>query len=139
MASSKPKRQSVRIWARALTPEDKAAMAAACERFIAEVLKPQFLPEIKPTQLNYPVDIFGKWRGSSYSFSVRFRSGFPENTGEEFNVGFARLDHAPGGSEFRFNVLWRRHTGQWLPIFGSMTLEEALLAIGTDGVLRPPI
>ncbi len=72
MKLSKPKREWV--WAKTLTPQDKAAIAAACERLIAEVLKPKYLPEIRPTQFNYPVDIFGKWRGSKYGFIVRFRA-----------------------------------------------------------------
>lgn len=137
MKPSKPKREWV--WAKSLTPQDKAGIAATCERLIAEVLKPNYLPEIKPTQFNYPVDIFGKWRGSKYSFIVRFRSGFPQNAGEEFNSGFARLDHVPGGPEHRFDVMWHRHTGQWWPVHSSVTLEEALRVIETDGVLRPPI
>jgi hypothetical protein len=139
MARSKQKRPGVRVWAKTLTPQDKMAIAATCERFIAEVLKPKFLPEITPTEYNYPVDILGKWRGSSYSFIVRFRSGFSDNAGEEFNSGFARLDHAPGGAEFRFDVMWHRHTGQWWPVYHGVTLEEALQAIETDGILRPPI
>ena len=139
MASPKPKRQAMWIRAKELTPQEKAAIAATCERFIAEVLKPKFLPEIKPTQFNYPVDIFGKWRGSKYGFIVRFRSGFPENAGEEFDSGFARLDHVPEVAETKFDVMWRRHTGQWWLVYPSQTLEEALQAIGTDGVLRPPV
>ena len=68
MAPSKPKRERVRVWAKALTPKDEADIATACERLISEVLKPKFLPEIRPTQFNYPVAIFGKWRGSRSSF-----------------------------------------------------------------------
>lgn len=45
------------------TKDEKAAIAAVCERFIAEVLKPRFLPKIVPTEFNYPVDIRGKWHG----------------------------------------------------------------------------
>lgn len=57
MASSKPKRQ--RVWTRmkTLSPQEKAAIGAACDRFIGDVLKPKFLPEIKPTKFNYPIDI----------------------------------------------------------------------------------
>ena len=139
MAPSKPKRKRVWVWAKTLTPKDKADIAAACERLIAEVLKPKFLPEIRPTQFNYPVDISGKWRGSKYSFIVRFRSGFPENAGEEFDSGFARLDHVPGGPGTRFDVMWHRHTGQWWRLYPSVTLEEALHSMETDGALRPPI
>jgi hypothetical protein len=73
MAPPKPKRQTVRVWAKALPPEEKAAIAAACERFIIGVLKPKFLPEISPSQFNYPIDMAGKWRGNSYSFFVRLR------------------------------------------------------------------
>jgi hypothetical protein len=38
--------------------EEKTAIAAACERFIGDTLKPRFLPEVRPTQFNYPIDIF---------------------------------------------------------------------------------
>ncbi|MEI9981912.1 MAG: hypothetical protein WDN69_01035 [Aliidongia sp.] len=76
-----------------LDATEKAAIAAACDRLIAETLKPRFLPEIRPTQFNYPIDIFGKWRGSKYSFITRYRSGFSDNAGEEFDSAFTRLDH----------------------------------------------
>jgi hypothetical protein len=125
--------------AKTLSSQEKAAIAALCDRFISGVLKPKFLPEIRPTEFNYPVDIFGKWRSDNYSFIVRFRSGFPENKGEEFDSGFARLDYAPEGAKTCFNVMWRRHTGQWWPIYFSLTLEDALAALETDGVLRPPV
>lgn len=137
MAPRKPKRPAV--WAKALTPEEKAAITATCERLISVYLKPKFLPMISPTQFNYPVDISGKWRGNSYSFFVRFRSGFAHNAGEEFDAAFARLDYAPEGSEPRFDVMWHRHTGQWWPLYRSVTLDEALNAIETDGILRPPV
>ncbi len=139
MARPKQSRSRTWVWAKTLTPQDKEAIAATCERFIADVLKPKFLPKITPTEHNYPVDILGKWRGSSCSFIVRFRSGFPGNAGEEFNSGFARLDHTQEGSEKRFHVMWHRHTGQWCPVYHSVTLEEALQTIETDGILRPPI
>jgi hypothetical protein len=64
---------------KALTQEEKTTVATICEQFIAEALKPRFLPEIRPTQFNYPVDIFGKWHGSKYSFITRYRSGFAED------------------------------------------------------------
>ncbi|MGO9982734.1 MAG: hypothetical protein ACLPIX_00815 [Rhodomicrobium sp.] len=139
MTASKPERR--RVWVRAtrLSPDEKAAIGVACERLIAEVLKPQFLPEIRPTQFNYPVDILGKWRGSNYSFIVRFRSGFPENAGEEFDATYARLDHVAEGPGTRFDVMWHRHTGQWWRVYSSVTLEEALHLMVTEGVLRPPV
>jgi hypothetical protein len=126
------------IWVKTLSAEDKAAIGATCERFIAEVLKPRFLPEIRPTQFNYPVDILGKWRGSNYSFITRYRSGFPENRGEEFNEPFTRLDHAYEHTrDVCFNVMWRRHTGQWWRLYSAVDVEEALRLIETDLNLQP--
>lgn len=109
-----------------------------CERFIASVLKPRFLPEIYPTRFNYAVDLFGKWRGSRYSFVTRYRSGFPDNAGEEFDAAFTRLDHVEDClTEIRFNIMWHRHTGAWFRLYSSVTLDEALRRIESDGLLQP--
>lgn len=125
---------------RALTADDKAAISARCDRLIVEILKPRFLPVVRSTAFNYPIEIFGKWRGGKYSFITRYRSGFQENAGEEFDAPFARLDHRENCySDTRFDVMWRRHTGQWWRLHSSVGLEEALRLIETDGVLRPPI
>ena len=131
-----------RRWVRVkpLSTEDKAAVAAVCERFIVEILKPRFVPEVRPTTFNYPIDILGKWRAGKYSFITRYRSGFPDNAGEEFDAPFTRLDHQEECvSEMRFDVLWRRHTGQWWRQHASVTLEEALGLITIEAVLQPPL
>jgi hypothetical protein len=126
------------VWVKELSKEEKIAIAATCERFIADVLKPRFLPEIRPTQFNYPVDIFGKWRGSKYSFIQRFRSGFLENLGEEFDDAFTRLDHREDGLPgTRFDVMWHRHTGQWFCLHRAATLGGALRLIETKELLQP--
>ena len=121
-------------WARALSKADKARISARCEEFIAGVLMPRFLPEIRPTPFNYPIALMGRWRGERFSFIQRYRSGFPENTGEEFDVGFARLDHVGGE---RFDLMWHRHTGQWLCLHPRLTLAEALEAIETEELVQP--
>jgi hypothetical protein len=126
----KRERRWVRI--KVLAPEEKAAIAAACERFIANTLKPRFLPEVRPTQFNYPIDILGKWRGSKYSFITHYRSGLSDNPGEEFDSAFTRLDHVEEClTETRFDVMWRRHTGQWWRLHVSVTLGEALRLMKT--------
>ena len=138
MTTARNQRRWVRV--KTLAPEEKAAVAASCERLITEILKPRFLPEIRPTQFNYPVDIFGKWRGSKYSFIIRYRSGWPDTAGEEFDSAFARLDFVQEClAETRFDVMWHRHTGQWWLLHPAVTLDEALRLIETDGVLRPPL
>jgi hypothetical protein len=131
-------RRAKRVRARALRDAEKAAIAERCERFIREELKPRFLPQIRPTEFNYPVDIFGKWRGSRYSFIERFRSGFADNLGREFDAAFTRLDHRDDcRTEALFDVMWHRHTGQWFRLHDALTLEEALERVRTDELLWP--
>ena len=113
---------------------EKASITAACERLIDEVLKPRFLPEIRPTQFNYCVDIHGKWHGHRYRFLQRYRSGHTENKGEEFDSPFARLDWL---TRDRFNVQWPRHTGEWFCLYRAMPLAEALDVLVSDGLLHP--
>ena len=48
----------------------------------------------------------GKWHGAKYRFIQRYRSGFPENLGEEFDAPFARLEWI---SPDRFDIQWRCH------------------------------
>jgi hypothetical protein len=123
---------------RTLAAEEKAAIAAKCDRFITEILKPRILPEIRRTQFNYAVDIFGKWRGNKYSFITCDRSGFSDNEGEEFDAAFTRLDHVEEHTaEIRFDLMWHRHTGQYWRVHSSVLLEEALHLIETEPLLRP--
>ena len=128
------KRQAVWMRVKALSAEEKAAVAETCGRFIADTLKPRFLPEIRPTEFNYPVDLFGRRRGNKYSFITRYRSGFPDNAGEEFDAPFTRLDHV---EECVSETRWHRHTGQWFLLHRSVPLEEALRLIETEEMLQP--
>jgi hypothetical protein len=54
---------------------DRPIIQATCEGFIDRILKPRFLPEIRPSDFNYPIDIYGKWRGTNYRFIQRYRTG----------------------------------------------------------------
>lgn len=117
-----------------LSSDEKAFITVACQGFIDEVLKPRFLPEILPTEFNYPVDITGKWQGPRYRFIKRYRSGFPDTLGEEFDAPFARLDWM---SPNRFDIQWHRHTGAWYRLHRNHSLTEALKIMETDGILHP--
>jgi hypothetical protein len=55
-----------------LAAAEKSAVTAACQHLIDDFLKPRFLPTIRPTQFNYPVDILGKWHGTKYRFIQRY-------------------------------------------------------------------
>lgn len=114
---------------------EKAVIIARCQGFITILLKPRFLPAIRPMPFNYPVDILGKWQGARYRFVQRYRSGFPENLGEEFDAPFTRLDWI--GPD-RFDLYWHRHTGAWFRLHQDLTLDAALKTIESDGHLHPP-
>lgn len=117
-----------------LPEAEKAVVTAACERLIGEFLKPRFLPVIRPTEFNYPVDILGKWHGAKYRLIQRYRSGFPDTLGEEFDAPFARLDWI---SRDRFDIQWHRHTGEWFRLHRGLTLVQAIETLKSDGILHP--
>ena len=91
------------VYAPRITLTEKQTIIAACERFIIEVLKPRFLPEIRPTEWNYPVDILGRWHGNRYRFIQRYRSDRPDAIQPEFDASFTRLDWI---TPRLFNVAW---------------------------------
>ena len=117
-----------------ISEAEKTAITIACQRLIDEFLKPRFLPVICPTEFNYPIDILGKWHGTRYRFIQRYRSGFPENLGEEFDSPFVRLDWV---SRDRFDVQWHRHTGAWHCLYRGLSLAEARNTIQSNGILHP--
>ena len=136
------KRRKQQAWAvrvaRPLRPDEteKRAIIAACETFIRNVLKPRFLPEeVRSTEWNYVVDIYGAWAGGRYRLMQRYRSGMKRNRGEEFDAPFARIDRM--GPD-RFDIHWMRHTGQWWRLHAGVTLAEAFRLLETDGILHPP-
>ena len=120
----------------AVPAELKAVATAECERLVSQVFRPQYLTEIRVTEFNYPVSIDGKWRGRSFTFSTRYRSGFDDNRGEEFDAPFSRIEYAGGGL---WNVGWFRHTGKWFTIERSLPLAAAIAVIETRGLLHPNI
>ena len=113
----------------------KPRIARVCEQFIADVLKPRFLPEILPsTEFNFPVDIVGKWHGTNYRFMTRYKCGGKNRTADGFDAPFARFE---GRGSDLFDVSWHRHTGQWHPMFQGLTLKEALDMIESVPTLQP--
>jgi hypothetical protein len=117
------------------TEAEKVAIIEACETFIRDVLKPRFLPEVRPAQWNYVIDIRGAWAAGRYRFIQRYKSGMEHNRGEEFDAPFARIDRL--GPD-RFDIYWMRHTGKWWHLHAGKTLAQALRILATDATLHPP-
>ena len=128
------------VWApkppRPVLPDavERRAIIAACEALIRDVLKPAHVPVIVPTEFNYLIDITGAYAGGRYRFMRRYRSGFADNLGQEFDAPFARVDRMGRDS---FDVHWMRHTGQWWPMHQGLPLAAALDKVVTDNVFRP--
>lgn len=116
---------------------EKRAITAACERFVENVLRPRFLPEIRPTEFNYCVDIFGKWHGNRYRFMQRFRNDRPDRYMEqEFSSPFARLEYV---GRDRFDLAYFRHTEKWWPVDFGVTLDEALELLEKNEIYHPHV
>jgi hypothetical protein len=116
------------------TPAEKAAITAACTAFITEVLKPRFLPSVRPREFNYPIGIHGKWHGNKYRFLTRYRSDDPGSVEAEFDAPFARLDYV---SRDLFDLSWHRHTGEWVRQFERISLSAALRLIESETFFEP--
>jgi hypothetical protein len=101
---------------------ERRAVIAACEAFIHDVLKPRFLPEIRPTEFNYCMDIFGDWRAGRYRFMQRYRSDAANRIRDDFDAPFVRIDYT--GPD-QFDIYWMRHNNQWHPVFHDVTLKQA--------------
>ncbi len=76
---------------------EKRAIIAACEGFMRDVLKPRFLPEIRPTEWNYMVDIHGSWAAGRYRFMRRYRSGMAHAWGRTVSTSIGCAIPAHGG------------------------------------------
>jgi hypothetical protein len=116
-------------------PAEKAVITAACEKLIAEELRPRFLPQVRRSnRFNYPVAIEGKWHGNKYRFFTRYRSDDPASLATEFDAPFARLDYVSGDC---FDLMWHRHTGEWHRVSERLSLAEAFRRIASEPYFQP--
>jgi hypothetical protein len=117
-----------------LAPHEKLAIGETCEKIVSDIFIPHCLPTVTPSDFNYPIKISGGWYGQSYRFATRYRSGFPENLGEEFDAPFSRIEFV---ARDRANLAYFRHTGQWWTIFHAMPTAEALAEISSNKLFWP--
>ena len=94
---------------------------------IETVLKPKHVgPPPTGHQLNYITDIKTKWLGSKcYLISVYACPG-PNALSPSFETKFARMEYAGDG---KFALSFMRHTGQWVQLYESLSVDECLKAI----------
>jgi hypothetical protein len=113
----------------------KAEVTTQANKLIETVLKPQHIqPPPDHPQLNYIVDIYGKWYHRYFYLCATYRVPGPHATVPSFEAKFARLEYA--GSN-RFHLSFMRHTGQWIELYTGITLDECLASIRDEPFFFP--
>src|SRR5208337_151591 len=93
-------------------------------------LKPKYvLPPPVEAQSNYITDIGAKWyRNYFYFFSIYACPG-PNALSPTFESKFARMERLGDG---KFALYFKRHTGEWVGIYDSLSVDECMKAIQDD-------
>ncbi|MFC1820890.1 hypothetical protein ACFLZG_07405 [Thermodesulfobacteriota bacterium] len=113
----------------------KTQLKSKAVALIENVLKPKYIkPPPKDNDFNYLVDIFSKWHGLYFYFCSKYNCPRPRALSPSFEDKFARLEYV--GPD-KFNLAYKRHTGQWVEIFSGLSLEECFSEI-EEGVHFAP-
>ena len=108
----------------------KAEVETKARDLIEKVLKPKHvLPPKKGERFNYISDIGAKWyRNYFYLFSTYTCPG-PNALSPSFESKFARMEYLGMN---RFALYFMRHTGEWIGIYDSLSVDECMKAIQDD-------
>ncbi len=112
----------------------KATLQEKAEAIIEAVLKPTHLKPPPEHDWNYIVDIYTKWYRSSFYFCAKYCCPGPNAISPDFESKFARLEYA---GDSRFTLSFMRHTGQWVEIYGDLSIDECLTSIQEDPCFYP--
>lgn len=113
----------------------KIQVEAKAQDLIDKQLKPRHLkPPPTEARSNYLTDITLKWHGSTLFLVAVYACPGPNALAPSFEDRFARLK--PAGRD-RFDLAFMRHTGQWVPLYQGLTLDQCLKAIGDDPWFTP--
>jgi hypothetical protein len=97
---------------------------------IENVLKPRYVIPPKPNPVyNYIVDVFGKWNRGYFYFIATYACPGPNALSSSFERKFARIEFVSVG---KFTLSYLRHTGAWMTIYDSLSLDDSLKAIQED-------
>jgi hypothetical protein len=102
---------------------------------IENVLKPKHIQTPpKGYQLNYIAGIETKWLGSKCYFISIYRSPGPHAKSSTFETKFARMEYVGNA---KFNLSFMRHTGQWVEVYTSISVDKCLKVIQDDPWFQP--
>lgn len=113
----------------------KDRVKAQADALIESFLKPEHVkPVPEDTTLNYIVDIYSRWHGHYFYFCSKYCVPGPNALVPSFEERFARLEHV--GTD-RYNLAYKRHTGQWWPVYEGLSLDKCLEIVKSDPLFQP--
>jgi hypothetical protein len=119
----------------ALSDSIKREVQSKAKKLIDEVLKPKYVQSPKKDQqLNYAIDIGGKWYRNYFYLYSTYACPDPKALSPTFESKFARMKHLGMN---RFALSFMRHTGEWVCIYDSLTVDECLRAVQDDPWFLP--
>src|SRR5262249_45717134 len=108
----------------------KAEVEAKAKSLIENVLKPRHvLPPKKDARFNYITDIGAMWYRNYFYFFSTYACPGPNALSPTFESKFARMEHLGMN---RFALYFMRHTGEWVGLYDSLSVDECMKAIQDD-------
>jgi hypothetical protein len=108
----------------------KTEVETKARDLIEKVLKPKHvLPPKKDERFNYISDIGAKWYRNYFYFCSTYTCPGPNALSPSFESKFARMEYVGMN---RFALYFMRHTGEWVGIYDSLSVDECLKAIQDD-------
>ena len=118
-----------------VTASIKSEVEAKARDLIEKVLKPRHvLPPKKGEQFNYITDIGAKWYRNYFYFISIYACPSPNALAPTFESKFARMEPLGFG---KFALYFMRHTGEWVGIFDSLSVDECMAAIRDEEWFHP--
>lgn len=118
-----------------VTPLIKSQVEAKAKELIEKVLKPKHVqPHPEEQRFNYIIDIGANWYRNYFYFFSTYACPGPNAISPTFESKFARLEYLGYG---KFAVYFMRHTGEWVGILDSLSVEECMTAIQDDSLFNP--
>ena len=97
---------------------------------IEKALKPRHIqPPLEGSQFNYVTDITTKWIGSTCYFISIYACPGPNAIAPTFEEKFARMEYV---GDAKFTLSFMRHTGKWVELYASVSVDECMKAIQDD-------
>jgi hypothetical protein len=113
-----------------VTASIKAEVETKAKDLIDNVLKPKHvLPPPAEAQFNYIIDIGAKWYRNYFYFFAIYACPSPNALSPTFESKFARMESLGVG---KFALYFMRHTGEWVGIYDSLSVDECMKAIQDD-------